>query len=383
MLAAGILYAWAYSHSTPAAGMLVALVFGLSPLLHLTIGSEMCTYLALVLAGLFACRRSCLTLGAILLAFAAILRPEGLVAGIVLAVSLWLRQRPIAWRPVAIYAGLVAVYYLGLWLYFGSPVPVTLLAKQQQSRVDASIPFWARFLSLVHAHARQPLYWLHGALAALGAVQVRRVARHWAVLLAWSLMSFLLFTDLLVTGYLWYYAPLVPAFAVLVAEGMRALSNGLVRIRLPHALQAVTLVVLIAGLLVPLLADDLSLAWRPDPRTPVYEEIGRWIADHSLPNATVGALEVGIIGYYAQRRVVDFGGLIQPEVARHLGLSGSYAETAAWAIGQQRPDYVALDPKAFSDLVGSDWFADAYAPIRTFDNHQTRSMTLYERGEAP
>jgi hypothetical protein len=164
---------------------------------------------------------------------------------------------------------------------------------------------------------------------------------------------------------------------------MQAFSNGMVHIGWPAALRTAALALLIVALLVPLLADDLSLAWRPDPRSQVYEELGRWIADHAPANATVGALEVGIIGYYAQRTMLDYAGLLRPEVARRLGLTGSYTETAEWAIGQQRPDYVALDPAAYAGLDGNHRFATDYIPVRSFDNHQNRWLTLYERVEAP
>jgi hypothetical protein len=41
---------------------------------------------------------------------------------------------------------------------------------------------------------------------------------------------------------------------------------------------------------------------------------------------------VGIIGYYAQQPMIDFAGLIQPEIAVQLGQTGSYSAAASWAI---------------------------------------------------
>ena len=42
----------------------------------------------------------------------------------------------------------------------------------------------------------------------------------------------------------------------------------------------------------------------------MYGVVGDWLQDHTPPHATVGTLEVGIIGYYSQRSMVDFAGLI-------------------------------------------------------------------------
>jgi len=61
-------------------------------------------------------------------------------------------------------------------------------------------------------------------------------------------------------------------------------------------------------------------------------------------------LEVGIIGYYAQRPMVDFAGLIQPDIAKQLGISGSYGSAAAWGIERYQPDYLVVHQGRFPEL---------------------------------
>jgi len=53
-------------------------------------------------------------------------------------------------------------------------------------------------------------------------------------------------------------------------------------------------------------------------------------------------MEVGIIGYYARRPMVDFAGLIQPEVAELLTQDTTYEDAALWAAGKFQPRYVVL-----------------------------------------
>lgn len=50
-----------------------------------------------------------------------------------------------------------------------------------------------------------------------------------------------------------------------------------------------------------------------------HERAGRWIAAHTSAEAVIAAHDVGAIGYYARRRIVDLVGVVRPEVVPHLG----------------------------------------------------------------
>lgn len=383
VLAAALLGTWAWKRGQQSVGMVLSLLLVFWPLLLMTFGTEMCLYLLALLAAFYAYDRSYLPGAAGALALAAMVRPDGVLAALALAVYHLLLRKPIPWRPVMLYVGLVAAWYAGLWLYFGSPIPVSLAAKQQQGQMAISTRFAAGFVTMVRDYGRQPLYWLHGALALLGLGCAVTRSRHWTPLLLWTVLYFLAYTALGVSRYFWYYAPLVPAFVILVAEGSGALIRRLVRTNLPRPLVLGAVGLLLIALLAPLGQGVTLAAWRPDPRLEVYRQIGQWLASHTPPTASVGSLEVGIIGYYAGRPIVDFAGLIQPEVADHLTPAGTYQDSAIWAIQAYRPDYVVLRRDAFSGMAGSEWFQRAYLPIRDFANRQQLWLTVYERSDKP
>jgi hypothetical protein len=405
-----ILFGWSRSHRQPAAGLVAALLLWLSPLLLITFGAETCFCMALILAGLYTYDQDRLLLAAALLALAAMVRPDGVLAAVAVVLHYGLsnirpgsrgakKGWPGLWRPVILYVGLVGAWYCGLWLYFGSPLPVTLLVKQQQGQMAISTRFGAGFLELLREHGQQPLYSVHGFLALLGLAAVARRARHWVPLLLWTLLYFAAYLLLGVSHYFWYYAPLVPAVVVLVAEGAVTLVRGLARggrglglgglqgqSRLPLlSLTGLLLLTLVA----PLIQGLVWAGWRSDPRLGLYTEIGQWLAVHTPVDATVGALEVGIIGYHAQRPVVDFAGLVQPEVARGFTASSTYQDSATWAIQAYRPDYVLLHRDLFATVAESEWFGAAYQPTREFMNGWAEPgnpygglrLTLYRRSE--
>jgi hypothetical protein len=382
VLAAACLWGLAREQGQETAGLIAALLLTLTPLMLTTFGAETCLYVAWILGGLYAFSRSRLAWTAVLLALATMVRPDGLIVAAVVGVYHLLRHRTVPWRPVALYAGLIGLWVLGLWLYFGSPLPVTLLTKQQQGQMDISTRFGAGFLSMVRRYLRLPLYWPYGALILVGLIRVTTRARHWLPLLLWTGFYFLAYTLMGVSRYFWYYAPLVPGILVLVAEGAAASLQGLGRIRLPQPAHLGAAGLLIMILLAPQVAGVLETGWRSDPRLEVYTEIGEWLHSQTPAQASVGALEVGIIGYFSQRFMIDFAGLIQPEVARRFTPTTTYQESAAWTIQTYQPDYVVLQPDAFANVTGSPWFQSAYVPLRDFSNQQDQWLTVYGRDES-
>lgn len=378
-----VLSMWARSHGQSAVGMIAALLLSLTPLLLMTFGAETCFYVMLILVGFYAYDRSQLYLAAGVLALAVMVRPDSVLAAVALGLYHLARRRPVPWQPVLLYAGLVGAWHAGLWLYFGSPMPVTLLAKQQQGQMAISTRFGAGLWDLLREYARLPFYWLHGVLALLGLGRVVTKDRYWAPLLTWTILYLLAYTLLGVSRYFWYYTPLVPAFVVLVAEGVVALARGLTRVKVPRLLVVALTGVLLIALFTPLLLGVFWTGWQPDARVGIYREIGQWLEAHTPPQASVGALEVGVIGYYARRPMVDFAGLVQPQVARRFTSASTYQESAAWAIQAYQPEYIVLLHDDFSGLAASDWFQDTYRPVRDFADENTLWTTLYRRSETP
>ena len=98
--------------------------------------------------------------------------------------------------------------------------------------------------------------------------------------------------------------------------------------------------------------------------------------DANLPaEASVGMLEIGIMGYYSQRRIIDFAGILQPEVAGHGRTYGRWAE---WAIRRFQPSHLCIDVSMEQRLTYKPWFS-AYRKLRTFNSDGMQRFTIYER----
>jgi hypothetical protein len=111
-----------------------------------------------------------------------------------------------------------------------------------------------------------------------------------------------------------------------------------------------TVLILVAPLFLAQISGLWGLKEQPDRRGLIYRDVGIWLNENTPPETLIGTLETGIIGYYAERPMLDFAGLIQPEVARQLGLKTTYEDAALWAVEHIRPNYLVLHSGIFPRL---------------------------------
>ncbi len=236
--------------------------------------------------------------------------------------------------------------------------------------------FLQGFPGLLEGYSHLPHYLLEASLAVLGLTLIWRGARQWALFFVWPVLYFAAYSSLSVSAYFWYYAPLVPGLLVLAGLGLQfiwkifqtragALPDGIPTTEANNAetpvylpggqpalpgkariflKQPVNLLVIgmVAGLALAQLSDVRRLRALTDTRLVIYRAVGAWFHTNTPPQARVGALEVGIIGYYAGNTMVDFAGLIQPTVADRLGPQSTYEDAALWAVDHYHPEYLAL-----------------------------------------
>lgn len=366
-LAAGGLLLWelAAIWNAPWAGWTGLLLYPLFPLAITTLGSETPLYIAFCLGAFVAYYRKRYMFTAVCAALAVLTRPDGMLVAIILAVDFTLRlHREIPWKAIVLFFVILLPWFLFAWAYFGSPLPATLVAKQQQGAMAVSQRFTQGFMSTFGWNKS----WrnaLEAVLALLGLGFVIYRARQWLGFVAWPVLYFVAFSLLGVSRYFWYYTPLVPGILILSGLGLQAIAGLPMRpppgwksfvvlfrnlpirlhLRIAPVLSAVILIVLcftrVRGLL---------RLQGPDARFEIYRAAGRWLAVNTAEDATVGALEVGILGYYSRRPMVDFAGLIQPKVAAQLTGGSNYEHAASWAVEYYQPRYLVLFPGDFPHL---------------------------------
>ncbi|TAK25425.1 MAG: hypothetical protein EPO26_03390 [Chloroflexota bacterium] len=359
-------------HGQATAGLIAAIALVSARPLISTFGLETCLLLALVTWSAYLFDRDRPTLAAVLLAAATVVRADGAVAFACLLIA-WLamtrRWRAMA-RPLIVFAAIVAPYELTLVAIYGSPIPTTLAAKQAQ----ASIAGWPDFASGLAVLAAEHVAWSRLFLwflpiAAIGIVALAR--QRWALpLILWALAQSVTYQVLGVASYTWYYAPLVPAVAILFGLGAATVAR-----------RNTALAILVAAPL--FLAQEkaaLALTFQlPEPRARAYQTVGRWLAANTPLESRVAVMEVGIMGYYAQRPMVDLLGLIRPDTIDALRRQDFF-----WTIAAYQPNYVVLtgkNPLWFQFAAPDHWFHQFFAPVyeHAEPGFWGSPMTVYRR----
>lgn len=298
----------------------------------------------------------------------AIFRPEGLLAALVIA--LWA-----SWRDRAVAAGIGVLAAIALAVYYGSPVPQSVLAKATVYGAPgplAAPQWWEWILPLPFPPTTSEAHLVTGlavlmtpaAIAGLVALAAQRrtalAAAIAGLAIAWL--------SLVVVGasyFFWYFATPILAWAALASVGLPRL------LARPHVYYAAAFMV--------------AASWLQGGKLYVGRasvEAGRFgvVADFLQRNASAGDavfLEpIGTIGWRnPSLRMIDEVGLVSPAVAtRRRAGAGWYTDV----IDRERPRWAVIRA---SVLRTRGAYAGAGEPFRSLDEEK-RIFSGYELAAA-
>jgi len=285
-------------------------------------------------------------------------RPEGLLlAGLVGLSLLWQAWRTARWHGLAAPAiyGLVLIAVISPWLVFnlrisGQPFPNTFYAKQAEYAALQSLPVWTRLgrvllPTVVGAQLLLIPGFLYAALRSLRSScfppHASRFTFHSLPLLWWTL-NVLVYALRLPVDYQ-HGRYLMPTIPVLILYG----AGGTLRLLQPTstrmAVRVLSRTVLLATLAL-LLAFWLrgAQAYASDSGF-IEGEMGvvaRWLNAHTEPDALIAVHDIGAVGYFTRRPLLDLAGLITPEIVPFIADETRLLDFMA----EQGADYVIFFP---------------------------------------
>ncbi len=281
-----------------------------------------------------------------------LVRPDGLLLLPVVLVRVLLVRAGALEKALRLLAGfaVVCVPYLAFnqWLA-GSPWPNTFYAKQAEYAVLQAVPLIERLgqvgmLPFVGAQALllPGLAWLAGHT-----LRARR----------WDLVLPLLWIGAMIGAYAVrlpvtyqhgrYLIPVIPLMVALGTAGLARILQGqsrqmLVRVGSRAWTAAIVLLAVVFGLLG-------AQAYTRDVQIIETEMVAmaHWVRANTQPQARVAAHDIGALGYYAQRELLDLAGLVTPDV---IPFMRDEARLAAWLDGAGA-DYLVTFPDWYPVLV--------------------------------
>jgi hypothetical protein len=303
---------------------------------------------------------------ALLAACACLLRPDGLLlAGILMLVHVS-ERRVVRLAPLLCFALPLLAWVTAALLLFGSPVPTSLAAK-------LAYPDYGPFSLAAALRAVGPRLGV-GLLffGGLGIAEVRGRLRPLLPLVAWTALYLLAF--LRAPNFTWYYVPALPGLIVLGVAGLCAVGRRLMewaadRPRAKRPALAVQGIAVASVLLIA--AADLRDQHEFIDRTHgpevsgTYRAIAHWLQDFTPAGARVGIPEVGYVGFFSNRRVLDLAGLCSPEVIPYLRKRAYEA-----VVHDFHPEYVVLTTEGnrplHNAILHSPWFQSHYVERARF-----------------
>ncbi|PDW04390.1 hypothetical protein [Candidatus Viridilinea mediisalina] len=334
------LYALARLAQKHVAAIVAIILYPLTPYLTATFGGEMLMVIALGLWAMVALAMNRPYSAGVLVACATLMRADAaLAAALIGLVFLYQRQYASFLRFSLVYLLTITPFVVAAWLYFGSPIPVTLGTKQSQADIFGSRSFFSG-LDVILSIFIYNIFFLPFLVFFLFRLpHLLHRSNLLLVALAWGVLHTIAYSLLGVTNYFWYYVPTILAIIVATALGAQALYQ-VVGQQFGKRITRPFLASLVLALCISQIMGLAQRTVTPDLRLEAYRNVGLWLQQHTAPDARVAMLEVGIIGFYSQRYIIDFAGLIQPDVATIFGPDSGYLEAAHWALAHYRPNYL-------------------------------------------
>jgi hypothetical protein len=368
--ALAVLHFAAFRRRGPALAVALALVAVSGGVLRRAAGMETPLFLALVLASALAYSRQRRTLAAWLAAAVVWARPEGIALAAILLIAARITSRRLdlrlIWPSVAAFAAL-ALFSL---LTFGSPVPNSVLVKSVSHLPSSPALFFGVFL----AQPSWPLVTF--GIGAVGLVVAAADARRgdpYALLVsafaALQLVAYGLASAH--PGYTWYFAPANLALdlaaslgivwavgALLTRAAARATPTGVA----PGAAHVALALLLVLAMRTLAVAPPRELQrYRFAPH---YTLAARWIVRNTEPGLRVAAPEIGYVGFYSGRQIVDPFGLVHRDALVRLRADGT-----EWWLDERPELVVTLWAKPREDAhpripqARHEEFLQRYAPV--------------------
>jgi hypothetical protein len=231
----------------------------------------------------------------------------------------------------------------------GEFLPNTFFAKQAEYAVLRSIPIWERFFNIV----QQPLTGV-GILLLPGfiwfGIESFR-SRKWAPAISWSwILGYLLvYAIRLPVSYQHgrYIMPVIPAYCLFSLVGMVLLIELISKMKFGRILKITWIISSGAILLVFWILGLRAYAMDVAVIESEMVDTATWVRVYTDDSSLVAAHDIGALGFYANRDLLDLAGLVSPEVIPIIrdesALSDHITEAGA--------DYLVTFPGWYPDLV--------------------------------
>lgn len=359
-----------------------SLLYITHPLLRLSVGMESQFLVCMLIITVFTYTKRKWSITAILLGLLIVTRLEtGLFALILLVHSYVGRRKRPYWITPAI--AIVACWLIYSFLTFETLIPLSISAKLVAIRIPfllGGAVYWTAFAG------ETGYYNLFLFVFLVGFVFLfikRSIEEGFFLILCWSAI-YLLLASFFAGSFPWYYVPLIPGFAIIVAYGIRNIAlipvfQGRLR-PAQYGNRSRIILGVITGSLLCIHSFFWINDWKLyrgsafDHRFAPYQQVSDWLNEHATNEQSLATREIGYLGYFTEMKIIDQFGLVTPGIFPLVN-EGPEA-TLLYTLHNYNPDFVLIDPSVIQeDILASN---PCYQFVQDFE----QGYWLYQRDPA-
>ncbi len=357
------------------AGSLASLFLFTEPQIYQIFGGEtLLVYFLLVPAGLTLHQGGYRGLAAITFGLAILGRMDAVIfVALVYGVDT-LRRRQLPIKEGLLIAVLLLPWFLYSMTVFGQLFPATMATKMAMGASGA----WKLFGpgSQIYLYELNPYQGLWAPafvlLLLLGVWRSLFKERVWLFFLGNSLLFAAIYQWILASAFShWYLAPLYFSHALLLGAGIRQIwtlfqnpfpdARRRIRINGLPTLVRVVFIALIITVVTQGFRGTRTFDTQP-PRRELYTEVGRWLNNHTRSDESVTYYEIGYLGWFSDRTIIDPVGLVTPG-----GLESIRQGRLHWVVDRYSPDYFIHNSRNGRDpILSTSAFRSRYKPVKRF-----------------
>lgn len=328
-----------YSTNRQFIGFISSLILVSSKYFYMVFGLESNLFILLSLICFYLYFRNSFLLLSVFSSLLVLTRGEGIFLILVIYYYIYREDKnSLKYSHAVIFFSLLIAYLVFNFTYYDQFLPHTLTAKYNQGKSG----FWGghyQFLfgldSLAGIFNHQAFYLLPMILFSLIGFANYIKDRLILILVATSFLITIFYIAINVPNYHWYYAMHFLTFYTLISLGVYIVVK-YVRGKVNKTYLRYVVVLLIFLYPAGTHIQIMTLMWENQPND-AYYYIGNWLRSNTDENVKVACVEIGHIGWYSKRYIIDILGLVSPMNAEFLGQK----EFDKW-FNYYKPDYVII-----------------------------------------
>lgn len=332
---------------------------------YLVLGMETSLYTGLVLLSLYEASRKRFSIAIVLSSAVTLIRYDGVILTSVLLIFEWISTHKLPLKSGVLFFALIMPWLLYANETFGSVLPNTFFAKTNGAGgsdifIKGIGPQLLTLMFFIKASIQTgyiialftTALFIWNITSAKSAFEC--ISSTWALLylIAYSLIG-------LRYDFHWYYYPVIPSLLMVIGMFIKKTSEFLEKAGCMWIVQQIPLLFLGLPIFLAMALGTFMLDNQGEylasvgGRQIVYPPAGKWICEHSGKNATILVPEIGIIGWYCNRTIIDPYGLVTPEMLPYIKTGESIQGEAL-----MRPDFIVIPNVDINEVNPSVPFAD-------------------------